>query len=199
MAITNEVDLCNIALGMLGQPGIASLVDDPETATSKAQKWCSRLYPFVRDNLLEAHPWFWASTRVALVLDEDYPPEWGYTHAYLLPTDYLRLCENKDDEYPFTIETHPTRGKRMLTEMDEVYVRYVWRVTNVNLMPNFFVMAVARQLAAELAYPLCGERDLGLKLVKMAKDERDVAAAMDFGCELSQPAETEDPWITARR
>jgi hypothetical protein len=199
MAVSTEADLCNISLGMLGQPGISALVSDPETATSKAQKWCSRLYPFARDNLLEAHPWFWASSRAALTEDTAHPPTWGYGHAFTLPADYLRLAELPDNDQPFTIENHPIYGKRMLTDMTSASIRYVWKITDVTLFPNFFVKALARQLAAELAYPLTGEKDLNMKLLKFALAELEQAQLLDYGCELSQPLEDEDSWLMARR
>ena len=144
MAVKNEVDICNLALGFLGQPGITALVDDPATATSKAQKWCSLLYPFARDNLLECHPWYWASTLATLEVDTDYPPAWGYDYAYLLPLNFVRLCEFETDGIAFSIEAHTTRGKRLLTSETEVNVRYVWAVKNVLVFPQFFVEAVSR-------------------------------------------------------
>lgn len=199
MAVQTEVDICNIALGFLGHPGISALVDDPETATSKAQKWCSRFYPFVRDNLLEGHPWFWASTSVALVLDEDYPPAWGYDYAYLLPTNFVRLCEFETDGIAFSIEAHPTRGKRLLTSETEVNVRYVWAVRNVLVFPQFFVEAFARQLAVELLYPLTGGKDQIKVLYQAADKALSEAKVLDFGYELAQSAATTDSWISARQ
>lgn len=197
MAAT-EVDICNLSLGILGHPGITALVTDPEAATTKAQKWCSRLYPFVRDNLLECHPWYWASTLATLTLDEDNPPAWGYEYAYFLPTDFLRLCEFETDGIEFAIEAHPKFGKRLLTNETEVNVRYVWAVRNVLVFPQFFVEALARQLAVELLYPLTGGKDQIKVLYQAADKALSEAKVLDFGYELAQPTAETDSWISAR-
>ena len=50
--MASEVDLCNNALGQLGEDSITSLDDN-----SKKARLCKRFYPDARDTVLRAYPW----------------------------------------------------------------------------------------------------------------------------------------------
>jgi hypothetical protein len=60
-----EYDLCNEALGLIGQAPITSA--DFSTPTTNVGRLCAMYYPRVRDSLLRKFPWQFASKRIALL------------------------------------------------------------------------------------------------------------------------------------
>ena len=77
------VELCNAALLKLGAEPIASL-DDASVEADCAK----RLYPFVRDGLLVAHPWSFTLATARLEADPE-PPLAEFSHSFSLPGDHL--------------------------------------------------------------------------------------------------------------
>ena len=59
---------------------------------------------------------------------------------------------------------HRIEGRHLLSDADEVYLRYVRRVEDVNLMPPDFREALACLLARELAVPVAQSNTLEDKL-----------------------------------
>lgn len=59
----NELALCNLALTMIGQPEVATLV-----GTTKVIKALNRFYAPLRDEMLVSHPWNFALKRASLTL-----------------------------------------------------------------------------------------------------------------------------------
>ena len=85
--MASEVDICNLALGHLGDAATVSSLNPPEG--SAQAEHCARFYPIARDSLLELHAWNFSTTRVALAsLGSDWP-EWQY--CYACPTDAVNL------------------------------------------------------------------------------------------------------------
>lgn len=96
--MASEVDICNLALGHLGDSATVSSISPPEG--SAQAEHCARFYPIARDLTLEAHEWGFATKRMNMALlgsgvSSDLgatgitpPPEW--TFVYAMPTD----CRN---------------------------------------------------------------------------------------------------------
>ena len=72
--MASVVDICNLALGHLGDPATVSSIDPPE-GSAQAQH-CARFYPIARDSLLEMHSWNFSTYREALAHLQ--PAEWIY-------------------------------------------------------------------------------------------------------------------------
>ena len=62
--MASEVDICNLALGHLGDNATVSSISPPEG--SAQAEHCARFYPLARDALLEMGYWNFAMRRVAL-------------------------------------------------------------------------------------------------------------------------------------
>lgn len=143
--MASEVEICNLALGLLGDESIISLSDD-----SKRAGLCKLFYPAIRDRVLRSHPWNSAIMRVVLApLAET--PAFGYSYYFVLPTDpyCLRVIEANENIYAWKIE-----GRKLLTDEAAVNLLYIGRVTDVNLFDSLLIDAIATRLAAELAHPL---------------------------------------------
>jgi hypothetical protein len=191
MALTS-VGICNRALALLGQPGITALVDDPETATVKAQKWCSRLYPVALENLLSEHPWRWASRRVTLTRDLTDTPPFGFAYSYFLPYDYVRMGELPDNTVQYSIE-----DDHLLSDAYPFMCRYVFMADDPSGFPGFFTRLLVSYLAMLLANPLAGDKQMLSFLAKESAGLMESARVTDL--DGHQPQEDEDSWITARR
>lgn len=89
--MASEVDICNLALGHLGDAATVSSISPPEG--SAQAEHCARFYPIARDLTLEAHEWGFATKRQNMALlgssaSSDIgatgvtpPPEWTYVYA----------------------------------------------------------------------------------------------------------------------
>lgn len=194
--MASEVDICNLALGHLGDAATVSSLNPPEG--SAQAEHCSRFYPIARDSLLELHSWNFATTRVALAsLGSDWP-EWQY--CYACPTDAVNLLAilppAASDDYsvannygftqsgiplvgsgtytpqPYAQETLPDGTLVIYTNQDSAVLRYTRSVTDTTIFSPLFVDSLAWYLASYLAGPII-KGDQGA-----AEAKRCMAAAM---------------------
>lgn len=150
--------LCNSALAKIGAARITSLEEG-----SKNANLCATLYPRCRDDLLRAHSWNFATARAKLArVDTD--PAFGYAATFALPADWMRNIAAFDNEAGLGALDFKTEGGRILSDAEEVYLRYVMRVENANLMPPDFREALSSLLARELAVPIAQSNTLEEKL-----------------------------------
>ena len=83
--MASVIEICNSALNQLGASAITSLSEN-----SKNGRLCNARYNTVRDAVFRAHPWNCLTKRITLAADTT-APDWGYTHAFTLPSDCLRV------------------------------------------------------------------------------------------------------------
>jgi len=88
--MASTVDICNGALNQLGATTILSLTED-----SKNARLCNSRFTQVRDAVFRSHPWNCLQKRVELAADTT-APAWGFSYAYTLPADCLRLLRILD-------------------------------------------------------------------------------------------------------
>lgn len=150
--------LCNSALAKIGAARITALEEG-----SKNANLCAELYERCRDDLLRAHSWNFATARAKLA-KTDSEPAFGYTASFALPADWVRSIGAYDNEDAVGSLEYKIEGSFLLTNADEVYLRYVRKVENVNLMPADFREALASLLARELAVPIAQSNTLEEKL-----------------------------------
>ena len=176
--MASEVDICNIALGHLGDAATVSSIDPPEG--SAQAEHCSRFYPIARDSLLELHAWNFATTRVQLASLGSGWPEWQY--CYASPTDAVNLLAvldpNASDDYsvgnnfgftqtgiplvgsgtytpqPFSQETLSDGTLVIYTNQPDAVLRYTRSVTDTTIFSPLFVDALTWYLASYLAGPI---------------------------------------------
>lgn len=160
--MASEVDLCNNALGQLGEEGITSLDDN-----SKKARICKRFYPDTRDTVLRAYPWRCAIEFQDLTqlsgIDVITGSEFAYT--YQLPTDpwCLRaLLLNNDKSIMWEVI-----GRKLCTDEPTVNLRFIKRVTDPGSFDTLLYDSISARMAMKLAYPITGKPDLSPTMWKL--------------------------------
>jgi hypothetical protein len=151
MPATSETDICNLALGHLGEARITSLEEDGAAARA-----CALHYDNVREQVLRSHRWNFAQSRKVLSRVAD-RPVFGWKYQYEIPADCLRVAEFNDSEAgdvltaPYIIE-----GRRLLTNETEARLVYIKKVTTVSQFDPLFIEAFALKLAVVLSETIRG-------------------------------------------
>jgi len=161
----NETSVCNMALARMGSKRINDY--DDATDTKPEAIYCRMFFDQTRRALLKDHYWPFAKARVALSADTEWDSDtdndFGYTYAYHLPSDFLRLVLfYNGSDYPdgHTHYTYEIEGKRLLTSESAVYLKYVKDVTDVGSWDTLFIEVMVLLLASKLAMPLAQELNI---------------------------------------
>ena len=150
-----DLDIVNNALGRLGVERIASLSD-----SNKRAKLASDFLDSSRKVTLEMVPWDFALKRVELISSGT--PAFEYTHSFTLPSDWVSIVSEYNDE-----EYHVEGGK-ILANTDTLLIKYVYEIDEtVKRTPNFN-KAWYLNLAAEMAYSLTQNNKLKNDLINEA-------------------------------
>ncbi len=143
--MADNVSVVNVALTRLGQRTIASLTEN----TREAQA-INAIFDDILELVLALHPWNAATTRFRLPKLAT-PPVWGPSNAFQLPGDFLRLVRTDFQEEHFRVERDT-----LISDLDDVDVEYIAKVTDMNLLGPAFRMAMSARLSYELAPKLAG-------------------------------------------
>jgi len=192
--MASETDLCNDALGTIGQSRITA-IDDESTSANH----CQTFYPMLRDAALTLTHWTFNMVRIELAQDVT-PPVFGYSFAYTLPADTLKVIEfngaNVDPTWPyydwmrrasFSIES----GK-LLTDYASAFIVYLARVTNPDAWSPLFYQGLVAQLAGKLAFAIPKDTKKGSALLAYGTDLLAQAAAVDGQQGSVSPMRTDD-------
>lgn len=181
------VEICNKALDKLGHGAITSLEDG-----TKAANLCLRNWDMVRNEVLRSHSWNFAIKRIALAPSTE-SPAFGFSNAFPLPSDYLRIIEIQDSNlFDYQMESN-----NILCNESVLYVRYIYEVTDPNQYDATFVDTVATRMAVELCEPLTQSNTKKNELIKDLDASLTNARRID-GQENPPVSFVEDDWITAR-
>lgn len=130
-------------------------------------------YAETRDDLLRSHPWNFATKRVKLARSST-APVFGFDYAYALPADWLRTVSAHDNDEGLGViefkEEQQTSARVVVTNAEDVYLRYVARVEDPNLMPADFRKALSRSLADAMAIDLAASNTIRDEVSKEASD-----------------------------
>ena len=141
--MASTVDICNGALNQLGATTILSLTED-----SKNARLCNSRYTQVRDALFRTHPWNCLQTRLELAASTD-TPAWGFSYAYTLPADCLRLLRILDYD-----SSHRVEGRKILSNASTMKILYISRVTDPNEYDELLRETLSAALGADIAYAI---------------------------------------------
>lgn len=177
MTITN-VSICNEALSMIGAKTIQSFEDNTENA-----RRCAAIYASTRRGLLRMHSWSFAKKRAQLAPVSTHP-SFGYSHAFPLPNDFIRLFDSGQHEYEM-------EGRHILANTNLINLVYVRDEDNEELWDSLFSECMALYLVNKLAKPISGsnaEADSAWqKLQNMLKQARAINGqerpAQDFAAD----------------
>lgn len=143
--------VCNAALARLGEARIFELDDD-----NAAARACKLNFPLTRDEVLRSHWWNFAADRAELSqLSETVAFGWDY--AYQLPADCLRvLAVNGVSAAGDPSEQWEIEGGKLLHDSSTAEIRYIKRVSDLNLFDSLALEALIVLLASKIAPAIQG-------------------------------------------
>lgn len=142
----SAIGLSARALLKIGAAPLASFAD----GTAEAEV-AAALYPPVRDALLSAHAWSFATAQARLARLAEPPPA-DYAHAFVLPGGFLRALSAGTGGRGRGV-AYRIQGRHLLADAAGVTLTYVFRPAE-EAFPPFFDQALIARLAAEFCVPL---------------------------------------------
>lgn len=185
--MTNQTDICNIALSRLGGEAITAIDEG-----SRGARLCLLHYDIVLDALLREHLWNFATKRQSLALSVTAPVN-EYDNQFALPDDWLKVVRINEGE----CEDYRVEGKFLLCNVPVVYLEYIAKVTDPNLMDAQFIDVFAQRLAAEISYPLAKTQTVTESAWKVYNQKIRMARGMDAQEGTPRPIEA-DLWLGSR-
>lgn len=169
--MASVVEICNRALSNIGNSRSINSLNE----ASKEAGECSLHFDACRDSVLADFDWNFATKRVALADTGAPPPDWKFAYRY--PTDCVRITEimvpgvrNPTAAQRISYEVGADAGgtgKLIYTDQEDAWLKYVGRVTDVNMYDAIFAEALAWRLAAAINMALTGNADLGNNALNM--------------------------------
>jgi len=182
------VSICNIALIALGESAIVSLQDPYKRAIL-----CNARYDQVRREVLRAHPWNCAKRRAQLAANAT-APAFGFSAAFPLPGDYIRLAELPDwDDPKYAVED----GQLLGDFTAPLNLIYIYDLQDPTRFDPLLVAALGYALAAELAEPLCQDTSKQQSMLKLLQGKLDLAKLVSSQ-ENSSPEFDDDVLLRSR-
>jgi len=188
MALT-ALALCSRALLKIGAQPVASF----EEGTAEAEV-AANLYPGIRDAMLSAHPWSFATGQSTLARLAATPTA-DFAYAFQLPVGFLRVLS----------AGVPDRGRgvryrllehRLHSDSDRVTLTYLFQ-PDESIFPAYFAGALATRLAAEFCLPLTENASRAELLASLA--DREFRAARLTDSQQATPLSIDDfPLLNAR-
>lgn len=182
----SAVDICNSALILVGAERISSLTD-----ANRAARICNEVFETLRDHLLAEHPWNFAIKRAALAQIET-NPVFGYSYAFALPQDVLRVVDTNLGDSDWARE-----GNTIVANYADVKIKYIAKVTDISKWSEGFKESLAHKIAVYLAYSLVQSTSLSnalkqdyLVILRNAKGQD----AQEHGLMMVEA----DEWINSR-
>ena len=158
--MASTVEICNGALNQLGATTILSLTED-----SKNARLCNSRYTQVRDALFRSHPWNCLQKRVQIAADAT-APAWGFTYAYTLPADCLRLLKILDYDSNYKVE-----GRKILSNTSSMKILYVARVTDPNEYDELLRETLSASLGADIAFGVTSNNQTATNMYNLFKEK----------------------------
>ncbi len=173
--MASEVEIANLALRKLTASDRIDSLDDPtETARALSDVWVP-----TRQKVLGEHPWNVALRR-AILAPKATAPAFGYTYAYLMPTDpwCLRVWGLSEDHHGSA--KWKVEGRDILTnEGTSLYLYFIADVSDVATFPPHLVDLLAEALGESIAYRITGDRNAEALALDRYRSSLKVARSID--------------------
>ena len=120
--MASEVEICNLALGHLGDTATVASLDPPEG--SAQAEHCARFYPIARDMMLQAHAWNFATRRIQLAQLGEAPYGWAYSYARpfgaldVFDIQFPEVMDYAQQSYPFVCESNADGDEVIYTDVE---------------------------------------------------------------------------------
>lgn len=160
---TDQLAIYNIALAAIGERSLTSVTENREPRRLLDEIW-DRGGGAIR-YCLEQGLWNFAMRAVQLDASTSISPSFGYTYAFDIPTDLVRIGQIAAGEY-FTepMTRYEIEGAYIYADIDPIYLRYVSDDTSwgndLSLWPDTFTLWVGHWLATQLGPRLTNDLDL---------------------------------------
>lgn len=193
---TTLVEVFNLALSSCGAEG---LVYDPDE-NSREAALCRLWLPQVRDHILATAPWPSAIKHGRPLLNRtrggntwtSAEPAPGYHFAYTIPGDLI-LPWFIHSFQPFLLQ-----GGFIHTNDELPIMAYIHRLTNPQYWDPQLTNAIIAYLAARIARPLTGSKEVVNEQFEIAAFHVEAAQVQAAEMMPQTPTETLPDWITAR-
>jgi len=157
-----DVQICNLALARLGDAKITTLGD----ATAQAQ-YCTLFYAQTVKELQTDLDWQFCRKLASATADAT-PPAFGYAGRFALPGDFLRVLRiNGIDEDENFGKWEIIGGFIHTSLTGPIQLDYVANITAEASFPPIFVELLTAKLAAHLALPLTGSKELFAQMAQI--------------------------------
>ena len=166
--MASTVDICNGALNQLGATTILSLTED-----SKNARLCNSRFTQVRDAVFRSHPWNCLQKRVELAADTT-APAWGFSYAYTLPADCLRLLRILDYDSNYKVE-----GRKILSNTSSMKILYIGRITDPNEYDESLRETLSAALGADIAFGVTSNNQTATNMYNLFQDKLKDARFID--------------------
>lgn len=195
--MATPTDVVNIALRRIGANRISNLQVDTQKEAVAARD----LYDEARRDLLNMHNWNFAIKRDQLTVSAT-TPEFGWDYAYPLPEDFVRMIgvhphDSDDAIVEYKLEFQSSDDRVLVTNSNQVYIKYVFDQEDCNLMSAAFRDTLAWRLARDLAAALSKSTASMDKADQMYTKTLSRAKSID-GVEDFPDKMAEGDWITSR-
>ena len=162
------VGICNGALNQLGATTILSLTED-----SKNARLCNSRFTQVRDALFRTHPWNCLQKRIQIAADST-APAWGFSFAYTLPADCLRLLRILDFDSNYKVE-----GRKILSNTSTMKILYISRVTDPNEYDELLRETLSASLSADIAFAVTSNNTTSQNMYQLYQEKLKDARFVD--------------------
>jgi len=182
----SSVLLCNMALLRVGGARISSLSEDTENAII-----ANLVYQHTYDSVLSSYPWNCSTQRVKLAQLTSIPA-FGYSYQYQLPSD--PYCLRVFETYPKNAE-YRIEDRKLLTDEDEIYIRYSGRIDEAGLdswVADVIIAKLALQFVNRISQDIQMKNILNQEYMITFQHARMIDGANSKGDETG-----EDDWINA--
>ena len=166
--MASVVEICNGSLNQLGATTILSLTED-----SKNARLCNQRYTQVRDAVFRSHPWNCLQKRVELAADTT-APAWGFSFAYTLPADCLRLLRILDYDSNYKVE-----GRKILSNTSSMKILYIGRITDPNEYDESLRETLSAALGADIAFAVTSNNTTATNMYNLFQDKLKDARFID--------------------
>ena len=146
--VLSDVAVCNMALRLLGANAISSLTDATDTAAT-----CNLLYGPLKQSILTAHHWSFATKKVVLQRITTVPKN-EYKYEYELPSDRLEggglAGYNSNQQYARPFMDWRIMEEQIHTNAELFVLEYMFDIQEPR-WPAHFVRLVSHAMASEIA------------------------------------------------
>ncbi|HEU02179.1 MAG TPA: hypothetical protein ENH89_17990 [Aurantimonas coralicida] len=163
---------------------------------SKNANLCAEQYDKLRDALLRSRDWNFAVKRFKLAQVTE-TPVFGFDFAYQLPADWLKTLLVSPTTSDASAVRYAIEAQTILSNASDIYLRYIARITDPNLMDALFREALSWRIAIDLAQPVTQSTTV-MEAMQRGFDTSVSSADAQDAIEDYPPERPESSWVSVR-